>query len=57
MPYYRYGGGQSIDMDYGPSSAHVGVVGQLLADGSVQFLADSTEPTVYDGLVTRAGGE
>ena len=45
------------DMDYGPSSAHVGVVGQLLADGSVQFLADSTEPTVYDGLVTRAGGE
>jgi prepilin-type N-terminal cleavage/methylation domain-containing protein len=57
VPYYRYGGGQSIDMDYGPSSAHVGVVGQLLADGSVQFLADSTEPTVYDGLVTRAGGE
>jgi prepilin-type N-terminal cleavage/methylation domain-containing protein len=57
VPYYRYGGGQSIDMDYGPSSPHGGVVVQLQADGAVQFLADSTAPAVYDSLVTRAGGD
>ena len=56
-PYYRYGGGQSIDMDYGPSSAHGGVVAHLYADGAVQFLADSTAAAVYDSLVTRAGGD
>ena len=57
VPYYRYGGGQSIDMDYGPSSAHGGVVGQLRADGSVEFLSDSTAAPVYDALVTRAGAD
>ena len=57
VPYYRYGGGQSIDMAYGPSSAHGGIVAQLRADGSVDFLADSTAPQVYDALVTRAGGD
>jgi prepilin-type N-terminal cleavage/methylation domain-containing protein len=57
VPYYRYGGGQSIDMDYGPSSAHGGVVGQLRADGSVEFLVDSTGAAVYDALVTRAGSD
>jgi prepilin-type N-terminal cleavage/methylation domain-containing protein len=57
VPYYRYGGGQSIDMEYGPSSAHGGVVAQLQADGAVQFLADSTAPAVYDSLVTRAAGD
>jgi len=57
VPYYRYGGGQSIDMDYGPSSTHGGVVAQLQADGSVQFLTDSTAPAVYDSLVTRAGDD
>jgi prepilin-type N-terminal cleavage/methylation domain-containing protein len=57
VPYYRYGGGQSIDMDYGPSSVHAGAVGQLRADGSVEFLADSTPPAVYDALVTRAGAD
>jgi len=57
VPYYRYGGGQSIDMDYGPSSAHGGVVGQLRADGSVEFLADSTAADVYDAFVTRSGSD
>ena len=57
VPYYRYGGGQSIDMEYGPSSAHAGVVSQLSADGAVQFMVDSTAPSVYDGAVTRAGGD
>jgi len=57
VPYYRYGGGQSIDMDYGPSSAHAGVVGQLFADGSVDFLVDSTAAALYDALVTRSGAD
>jgi prepilin-type N-terminal cleavage/methylation domain-containing protein len=57
VPYYRYGGGQSIDMDFGPSSAHAGVVGQLFADGSVEFLVDSTAAAVYDALVTRSGAD
>ena len=57
VPYYRYGGGQSIDMDYGPSSEHARVVAQLRVDGAVEFLADSTSPEVYDALVTRAGGD
>jgi len=54
MPYYRYGGGQSIDMEYGPSSAHAALVAQLLADGSVSFLSDATPPQLYDAFVTRA---
>ena len=57
VPYYRYGGGQSIDMAYGPSSSHAGAVAQLRADGSVEFLADSTPAAVYDALVTRAGND
>lgn len=57
VPYYRYGGGQSIDMEYGPSSSHAGVVAQLRADGSVEFLSDSTAAAVYDALVTRAGAD
>jgi prepilin-type N-terminal cleavage/methylation domain-containing protein len=57
VPYYRYGGGQSIDMDFGPSSPHGGVVGQLRADGSVAFLEESTTAAVYDALVTRAGAD
>ena len=44
-------------MDYGPSSQHGGVVGQLRADGSVDYLADSTAASVYDALVTRAGAD
>ena len=57
VPYYRYGGGQSIDMEYGPSSAHAGFVAQLLADGSVSFLSDATPPQLYDAFVTRAGAD
>ncbi len=55
VPYYRDGGGQSIDMACGPSSSHAGTVAQLRADGSVDFLADSTRAAVYDALITRAG--
>jgi hypothetical protein len=57
QPYYVYGGSNSIDMQYGPSSLHGGAVGHLYADGSAQFLRDSIAPGIYDALVTRAGGE
>jgi prepilin-type N-terminal cleavage/methylation domain-containing protein len=58
VPYYQWGdAADSIDSLYGPSSAHPGVVGHLLADGSARFIADTIEPSVYDALITRAGGE
>ncbi len=56
-PYYVYGGGSSIDLLYGPSSLHPGVVCHLFADGSAQPLDETTNPGVYDALVTRAGAE
>ena len=40
-PYYVYGGGSSIDMLYGPSSMHPGVVCHLYADGSAQPIAET----------------
>ena len=50
--------------DYVPSlsnrvfrSDHPGGVHFVLLDGSVQFLADDTDPAVRHALVTRAGGE
>lgn len=56
-PYYVYGGSSSIDMLYGPSSMHPGVVCHLFADGSAQPIDETTPPGMYDALVTRAGAE
>jgi prepilin-type N-terminal cleavage/methylation domain-containing protein len=57
-PYYQWGdSADSIDSVYGPSSMHAGLVGHLFGDGSARFLADIIEPTLYDALITRAGGE
>lgn len=57
-PYYAWGdSADSVDCRFGPSSMHPGVVGHLVADGSARFIADTIEPTLYDALVTRAGGE
>ena len=56
-PYYTYGGSNSIDMLYGPSSMHGSIVNHLYADGSVQGLSDALAPTIYDALITRAGNE
>jgi prepilin-type N-terminal cleavage/methylation domain-containing protein len=57
-PYYEWGdSNDSIDSLWGPSSMHGGQVGHLLGDGSARFIDDSIEPTLYDALVTRAGGE
>jgi prepilin-type N-terminal cleavage/methylation domain-containing protein len=47
----------SIGQAYGPSSFHPGGAQHAFVDGSVQFLADSLDVTVYDALTTRAGGE
>jgi prepilin-type N-terminal cleavage/methylation domain-containing protein len=38
-------------------SFHMGGVNSLRVDGSVQFLAESTNPAVVAALITRAGGE
>jgi prepilin-type N-terminal cleavage/methylation domain-containing protein len=59
QPYYEWGDtADSIDCQFGPSSMHPGgLVGHLLADGSARFVSDTIEPKLYDGLITRAGGE
>ena len=44
--------------DWGPSSDHGGgVVIHSYADGHTQALSDSTDPTLYYRLITRAGNE
>ncbi len=47
----------SIGQAYGPSSFHAGGAQHAFVDGSVQFLSDSLDVSVYDALTTRAGGE
>ena len=41
----------------GPSSSHPGGAQHAFVDGSVQFLSETVEASVYDALTTRAGGE
>ena len=38
-------------------SAHSGGVNVALADGVVRFVSDGVNPTIWQGLGTRAGGE
>jgi prepilin-type N-terminal cleavage/methylation domain-containing protein len=56
QPYY-VANGQGIDAQWGPSSMHSGGIMHLLGDGSVHNISPSINATVYDGMVTRAGGE
>ena len=55
-PYYS-SGGQGIDCLWGPSSMHTGGALHLLADGSVQFIKNAIDVSIYLALTTRAGGE
>src|SRR5262245_20813615 len=47
----------SIGQLYGPSSLHPNGAQHAFVDGSVQFIKQSIDVTVYDALVTRGGGE
>ncbi|MGC8643862.1 MAG: H-X9-DG-CTERM domain-containing protein, partial [Isosphaeraceae bacterium] len=46
-----------IDSFIGASSLHPGGVNVLLMDGSVRFIKDAINPTIWSALATRAGGE
>ena len=48
---------QSLDSLYGPSSFHTNGAFHLIGDGSVRFLSENINVTVYDALSSRAGGE
>ena len=47
----------SIGQNWGPSSSHTGGAHHLLCDGSVRFLSENMDVLLYDGLVSRNGGE
>ncbi|NLX94551.1 MAG: DUF1559 domain-containing protein [Rhodopirellula sp.] len=42
---------------WGPSSQHSGGALHMMGDGSVHFLSETMQATVYAALATRAGGE
>lgn len=47
----------SLDSLYGPSSLHPGGAFHLLGDGSVRFISENINVTIYDALASRAGRE
>lgn len=53
-PYFEY---FKSPAEFGPSSTHPGGAYHLVGDGAIRYVADTIEPTVYVGLVSRAGGE
>lgn len=55
-PYF-VANGQGIDAQFGPSSTHVGGALHLFGDGSVQFISQNINISVYDALTTYDGGE
>jgi prepilin-type processing-associated H-X9-DG protein len=46
-----------FDSFIGASSFHPGGINILLMDGSVRFIKDTVNPTLWNALATRAGGE
>jgi hypothetical protein len=47
----------SLDSIHGPSSFHTGGAFHLIGDGSVRFISQNIDVSVYDALCSRAGGE
>lgn len=47
----------SIGQEYGPSSQHTGGAHHAAADGSVHFISENINVTLYEQLVSRNGGE
>jgi len=47
----------TLDIKYGPSSRHPGVVNHLFCDGVARSLPTQTDVAVYMFLITRSGGE
>ena len=47
----------SIGQLFGPSSRHPGGAQHAFVDGSVQFLKQTIDVTVYDALATKSGGD
>lgn len=57
QPYFPGFGPSSIAQKWGPSSLHVGGAHHLLCDGSVRFISENIDVTLYDSLTSRNGGE
>jgi hypothetical protein len=53
-PYFPYA---DPNVKWGPSSMHAGGVFHLLGDGSVRFITQYIDTSVYMALTTRDGGE
>ena len=51
------GSTSGVDHTAGARSLHVGGVNVGMADGSVQFVTDSVDLTVWRAMATIAGGE
>ena len=56
-PYFPGGYPGSITQEYGPSSQHSGGAQHLLGDESVRMISENINVALYEGLVSRAGGE
>ncbi len=57
FPNWAFPPNSSINQNWGPSSRHAGGAHHLLCDGSVRFLSENMDVLLYDGLVSRNGGE
>lgn len=53
-PYFDFSNPKS---EYGPSSMHSGGAFHLMGDGSVHFISEHINASIYVGLATRAAGE
>jgi len=54
---FLFGPTNTIDSKWGPSSQHSDGAHHMMADGSVHYISDKADTTLYDSLVTREGTE